>query len=357
VHCVSCWVGKVHDRRAAAFSHTFYGSLEHDPGDYGEAVRKGKTNLRNAKRREFAAGNPVPRERLCLLSADGDDRPGDSEDDCGWGAASDGEAEAEAEAEGLFGQSAAAEGSDDEAGAAGEVGDAAADPSAELQPAARDPVRAATNKQGRAERAAFEALKFKLAVGPDRLSIEAGVKLYESDAVTPPDAVLSNGRRLREYGLKESKRALHPGSTSTKKHLYYERWALRKVFGRPDLDSYEELFAEGGALETRVEQLEAKSHSGDAPSLQQLQRARASLQTALEERRRQLAAAAGRGEDDESHRRMVDALARLLRRIKEAVAGPRAAPAAAGIEGSVEGMSIEGGADGGGWQAVEKRRR
>jgi hypothetical protein len=69
---------------------------------------------------------------------------------------------------------------------------------------------------------------------------------------------------------------------------------------------------------------------------------RLSLQTALEERQRQLAAADGRGEADENHRPMAAALARLIRRIKEAVAGPRAAPAAAGIEGSVEGMSIEG---------------
>jgi len=54
---------------------------------------------------------------------------------------------------------------------------------------------------------------------------------------------------------------------------------------------------------------------------------------------------------------MVDALARLIRRIKEAVAAPRAAPAAAGIEGSVESMSIEGGAGGGGWQPVQRRGR
>jgi len=88
---------------------------------------------------------------------------------------------------------------------------------------------------------------------------------------------------------------------------------------------------------------------------------RLSLQTALEERQRQLAAADGRGEADENHRPMAAALARLIRRIKEAVAGPRAAPAAPGIEGSVEDMSIgngsKGGADGGGWQPVQKRRR
>jgi len=338
VRNVLCWQGEVGDKRASAVAMCFYKNLKHlaqGRYDYKSAVEKAKTVLLTEKQREVRRGNAVPRERLCFFSNEMDDiLPEHSEDDQEWGD-SDGEVTWSGDESERLGDDDRE--SDDDAMAANP--DTAATGSSMSRGAPGEPVRSATNTQGNCERDGCKQIGFRWFV--NGLSMEAGIRLYLDEGLQA-NGKLSSGKSLREYGLKESKRALQPGSTSTKKHLYYERRALCKVFGRPDLDSYEDLFAEVGALETRVEQLEAKRHGGDATSLQQLRGARASLQTALEERQRQLAAADGRGEADENHRPMAAALARLIRRIKEAVAGPRAAPAAAGIEGSVEGMSIEG---------------
>ena len=344
---VACWQGEVEDALATVFSSSFYQSLEKAPGDYHLAVETGKVKVRNVKRREFVAGRPVPRGRLCLLSDSerGDIEPGDGEDGCEWSASGDEDTRDE------FGD-------EEDGGSDVDVGgrsSPAGDDQREDGAAGREPVRSATNRQGSWEREGFKVLGFKLDVGQKRLSIEAGIRLYEESGVTQPDARLSNGVPLRDYGLKESKRDLRP----RRKHLYYERWALRKVFKSATISCYEDVFVEQGPLETRVETLEEQSQGGDAKSRQELQQAVRSFRDALETRQKQLEAAERRGDADASHRRMVSELMRLVRRIKEAAAPPRAVPAGAagaGLEGSVGGMSIDDGSKGGAWQEARRKR-
>jgi len=215
---VSCWQGEVEDALAAAFSASFYQSLEKAPGDYHLAVETGKTKVRNVKRQEFAAGRPVPRGRLCLLSDSerGDIEPGDGEAGCEWSASGD-EAGCEWSASGD--EDTRDEPADEEEGGSDvDVGGRSSpggDDPREDGAAGREPVRSATNRQGGWEREGFKVLGFKLDVGQKRLSIEAGIRLYEESGATQPDARLSNGVPLRDYGLKESTRDLRPG----RKHL------------------------------------------------------------------------------------------------------------------------------------------
>lgn len=206
--------------------------------------------------------------------------------------------------------------------------------------------------------------------GSSSLSIEAGIKLYETDMAAPPkikkaalpDMQLSSGRRLSEYGLKESKRGIvvwrHGQMVPQhgKKHLYYTRQALQHVFGRTDINGYDDLFAEGGALEAKVETLEAEGEAGRT----KLRDAAKCFERALGERARQLDAAVARGDADKSHKQMVFALKRLIERIGEATAEPRAEAGGAGLGGSVDGlggMAIGNGSGDGEWSRVEKRKK
>lgn len=370
---VTSWTGRVGDGRATNAVKTMFGALEKSPGDYAGAVRRAKAELLMAKQGEFGAGNPVPRERLCLFSTDGHVLPGDSEDDEDWGPGGDDDdgvdaRDRAAQEEGVGAHGAP--GSSDDEGAVGGV--AAGGQDSELEGPRREPVRSATNSQGASERRGFKALGFKLCVGSgsSSLSIEAGIKLYETDMAVPPkinkaalpDMQLSSGRRLSEYGLKESKRGIvlwRNGKMAPqhgKKHLYYTRQALQQVFGRTDITCYDDLFAEGGALEAKVEALEAQGEAGR----KKLRDAAKYFERALEERTRQLDAAVTRGDADKSHKHMVLALKRLIERIGEATAEPRAGAGGAGLGDSVDGlggMAIDNGSGDGEWSRVEKRRR
>ena len=78
------------------------------------------------------------------------------------------------------------------------------------------------------------------------------------------------------------------------------------------------------------------------------------------ERARQLDAAVARGDADKSHKQMVFALKRLIERIGEATAEPRAEAGGAGLGGSVDGlggMAIGNGSGYGEWSRVEKRKK
>ena len=371
---VASWKGRVGDGRATNAVKTMFGSLERFPGDYAGAVRRAKAELLMAKQAEFGAGHPVPRERLCLFSTGGHILPGDSEDDEDWGPGGDDGVDARdraAQEEGA-GAHGAPGSSDDEDAVGGVGGVAAGGQDSELQGPRREPVRSATNSQGASERRGFKALGFKLCVGSgsSSLSIEAGIKLYETDMAAPPkikkaalpDMQLSSGRRLSEYGLKESKRGIvvwrHGQMVPQhgKKHLYYTRQALQHVFGRTDINGYDDLFAEGGALEAKVETLEAEGEAGRT----KLRDAAKYFERALGERARQLDAAVARGDADKSHKQMVFALKRLIERIGEATAEPRAEAGGAGLGGSVDGlggMAIGNGSGDGEWSRVEKRKK
>ena len=345
VRNVLCWQGKVGDKRASAVVMCFYESLKHRaPGgyDYKSAVEKAKIELLKEKQREVKKGFAVPRERLCFYSEEtGDILPGNSEDDQEWGDSDDEESES-------LGESGAE--SDDDATVANP--DTAASGSGMSGGALGEPVRSATNKQGNGERDGCKKLGFCWFV--NGLSMEAGIRLYLDEGLQPNGA-LASGKSLHHYGLKESKRELRPG----KKHLIYERWALRKVFKSTSITCYEDVFAAQGPLETRVETLEEQSQDGNEESRQELLNARTFFQSALAVRQAQLNAANQRGTADANHQQMVTELTRLVRRIKEAAALPRAVPAGgagAGLEGSVGGMSIDDGSKGGAWQEAKRRR-
>jgi len=82
---VVCWKGGVADDLATDFAVTFWESLDVFPEDIRGAVQKCKTKLLMAKQSAFAEGSSVSRVRLCLLSTEGDDLPGNSEDEEDWG--------------------------------------------------------------------------------------------------------------------------------------------------------------------------------------------------------------------------------------------------------------------------------
>jgi len=300
VQYVVCWEGMVGDSRAAGLTNCFYESMQDRPDDYHGAVRKAKLQLRLTKKREYKRGNPVPRERLCLLSADGDHiLPGDSEDEEEWGRQRDSDDESsESDEDGASGsdgdgQGAAHISAGDGGAAAGRVESALAAGESDSEP-----LRCATNEQGQKELEAFKALGFKLCF--QNRSIEAGMDLYKrKDEGKYPGALLDNGKQLRDYGLSLSPYPLwveekggmveKPG----KKHLFIDRSALQKVFGSPEIDKisrYEDLFkAEGGALVERAEDLVERG------SADKVKRAAKSLKEALKKRKAKLSRAEKEG--------------------------------------------------------------